>query len=176
MHIKRDFPQLRFSIAYITVRSVSYLKFCRATDRIAGLAWSIHSQFRDYIARLPDGAVSALDGAELLDTGEAFFPLDARHTTDQRLCFTGTLQFSGHRGMLAVTVRQPWLEMVEETSVMRIVDPFDPNLRMELVAVDMDADGSGETRLTEAGTDLFMGNYRADIAFDPVRIVWAGKE
>jgi len=155
---------------------VSYTKFSRATDRIAGLAWSMHSQFRDYIARLPDGAVSALDGAELLDTGEAFFPLDPQHTTDQKLCFTGTLQFSGHRGMLAVTVRQPWLEVVEETPVMTIVDPFDRYLRMELVAVEMDADGRGETRLTEAGTDLFMGNYRADIAFDPVRIVWPGKE
>lgn len=150
---------------------MSYLEFSRNPDRVAGLAWGVHDQFRDYIARLPDGAITAQDGAHLLDTGETFFPIDTQHSTANTLGFVGTLQFTGHHGMLAVTVQHPRLELVDRSVVLTITDPFDQGLRMELVAVEIAADGCGQTRLTEAGTDLFMGNYQADIAFDPVRIV-----
>ena len=35
---------------------------------------------------------------------------------------------------------------------------------------------ASETRLTETGTDLFMGNYNEGTVFDPVRIVLAEKD
>src|SRR5699024_7688852 len=116
--IKRHFPQLRFSIACITVSDVSFLQFSQDTARIAGLAWGIHDQFRDYIERLPDGAVTAQDGAQLLETGKAFFPLDTQLTTENVLCCVGSLQFTGHHGMLAVSVQRPWLELVNSSAAL----------------------------------------------------------
>lgn len=155
---------------------VSNNKFSAHTAPITGLAWGMHRQFRDYIQRMSDGRMLAADGAELLETGETWFPLDHTSTTDTELRFTGSLQFVGHHGMLAVNIQQPWLQHSADTTSLTIIDPFDPTSRMALVTVELDADGTGTTRLTEAGTDLFMGNYRDDTVFDPVRIVWAGKD
>lgn len=136
----------------------------------------MHRQFRDYIERMSDGSIRASNGAQLLDTGEAFFPLDAYDATNDALRFAGTLEFTGHHGMLAVTVQNPRLQQGPTGTTMTIVDPFDQSQRMDLVAVELKNDGTGTTRLTEDGTDVFMGNYPVNIAFDPVRITWVGKD
>lgn len=144
-------------------------------DRIAGLAWGVHAPFREYIQRVPDGHIAVRHGAETLESGETFFPFDADASTAHELRFVGSLEFGGHNGMMAVTVQQPWLQHDGEHWWLTIVDPFEPGSRMPIVATEMhDADGT--TRLTEAGADLFMGNYTEGTLFDPMRIVWAEKD
>jgi len=172
--MKRHYAHLHFSIAWVTVGDVTTTKIFDRPERVAGLAWGVHGPFRDYVQRMPDGQMTARDGAEKLATGETFFPLDS--VTSDELRFTGTLEFIGHHGMLAVVIQQPWLQRQGGQWHLTIVDPFEPGARMPFVVVDFDDETTGTTRLTEAGTDLFMGNYPENTLFDPVRIVWAEQD
>ncbi|WP_156832062.1 HtaA domain-containing protein [Yaniella halotolerans] len=151
-------------------------KFFQEPSTVAGLAWGLHAPFREYIRRMSDGAMSALGDAEMRSSDETYFPLDPQSIPGQALRFTGTLQFTGHHGMLAVTIQDPWIEFREGAGVLTIVDPFDGGARMDVVAIDFQDDNTASTRLTEAGTDLFMGNYPEEIALDDLRILWAGKD
>ena len=176
VQIKQHCPQLHFFIACVTVNGVNDSTFFARIDRIAGLAWGVHGSFRDYIQRLADGHVAVHDGAQMLESGETLFPLDAEAASPHELRFTGSLEFGGHHGMMAVTVRQPWLEHGADGWHLTIVDPFEPASRMALVAVKFDDRNTATTRLTEAGTDLFMGNYTEGTIFDPMRIVGAERD
>lgn len=153
---------------------MSNTKIFERSERVAGLAWGVHAPFRQYMQRMPDGRMSARDGAEILATEETFFPVDS--ATSGELRFTGSLEFVGHHGMLAVTVRHPWLQRHDDQWHVSVIDPFDPAARMPFVVVDFEDETTGTTRLTEAGTDLFMGNYSEHMLFDPVRIVWAEQD
>lgn len=152
------------------------MTFFNDAASIMGLAWGLHGPFREYIVRMSDGTVTALGDAEILDSGEAYFPMDRHSTAADTLCFTGALQFTGHHGMLAVTIQDPWLQFADEMTTLTIVDPFDQSARMDLVTTEIQDDDTARTRLTEAGTDVFMGNYPENIAFDPLRILRAGKD
>lgn len=174
VHIKPHYAQLHFCTACVTVGDVNNTKIFEQPERIAGLAWGVHAPFRDYVQRMSDGQMTARDGAETLTTGETFFPLEA--STSGELRFTGTLEFAGHHGMLAVVIQQPWLQQDAGQWQISIADPFGPGARMPCVVVDFDDAATGVTRLTEAGTDLFMGNYSENALFDPVRIVLAEQD
>lgn len=143
---------------------------------IDGLAWGLHGPFREYIARMSDGTMTALGAAKILESGEAYFPIDGDNTSADTLCFTGVFQCTGHHGMLAVTIQDPWLQSADEMTTLTIVDPFDQSVRMDLVATAFQDDNTARTWLTEAGTDVFMGNYPENMAFDPLRIIPAGKD
>ncbi|GAA4105540.1 HtaA domain-containing protein [Enteractinococcus coprophilus] len=145
-------------------------------DRIAGLAWGVHRPFREYIHRLADGHVAVHDGAQMLESGETLFPLDVESAAPRELPFAGSLEFRGHQGMMAVTVAHPRLQREGERWWLTIADPFEPGARMSIVEVVFQDDATGITRLTESGTDLFMGNYTDSTVFDPIRIVWKEKD
>lgn len=134
----------------------------------------MHGPFRNYVQRMSDGDMTARNGAEVLATGETFFPLEV--FTPDELRFRGSLEFSGHNGMLGVTLQQPWLQRHAGGWELTIVDPFDSAARMPFVVVHLDELGTGTTRLTEAGTDVFMGNYTENTVFDSLRIVWAEED
>lgn len=138
------------------------------------MTWGVHGPFRDYISRMSDGRMSARDGAEMLSTGEVFFPVDV--ATSKELRCTGILEFMGHQGMLAVPIEEPWLQRRAGQWHLSIIDPFDRNARMSFVDVALNHESIGTTRLTEAGTDVFMGNYTEKTPFDPLRIVWTEKD
>lgn len=144
--------------------------------RLIGLAWGIHQPFRDYVERMTDGVLQLQGAAQLLDTGEILFPLEAVDAQDQTLRFGGGAVFQGHRGMMAVPVDQPWLEFLDEQVFLTIIDPFDPTTRMSLVEVDFNGRDQARTALSDAGTDLFMGNYKNNTQFDPIRIIWAERD
>lgn len=78
--------------------------------------------------------------------------------------------------MLAVVIQQPSLQQHAGQWHVSIADPFEPGARMPFVVVDFDDEATARTRLTEAGTDLFMGNYPENTLFDPIRIVWAEQD
>src|SRR5699024_1702716 len=167
--------QLRFFIVWITVNGVNDNTISARIDRIAGLVWGVHAPFRQDIQRIPDGHLTVHHAAQMLESGETFFPLDTQATSAHELRFLGSLKSGGHNCMMAVPVQQPWLQHDGEHLWLTIVDPFEPGSRMPMVALDM-RDGDGTARLTETGTDLFMGNYNEGTVFDPVRIVLAEKD
>lgn len=167
---------MHFFIVCVTVNGVNDNTIFAQRDRIAGLAWGVHGPFREYIQRIPDGRLAVHDGAQMLASGETYFPLDAQGATAHELRFVGSLEFGGHNGMMAVTVQQPWLQRDGEHWHLTIVDPFEPGSRMPIVKIEMHDETEGTARLTEPGTDLFMGNYNEGTLFDPVRIVWAEKD
>lgn len=72
----------------------------------AGLLWSIKRSFAAYVARLPDGRLSLDDGARPADGDRLFFALPAEA---QDLSFGGVVRFTGHFGMLSVTIARPSL-------------------------------------------------------------------
>lgn len=176
MHINQHYPQLHFFIVCVTVNGVNDNTLFARIDRIAGLAWGVHTPFWEYIQRIPDGLVAVHNGAKILESGATFFPLDAASATAHELRFVGDLEFRGHNGMMAVTVQQPWLQCHGERWQLTIVDPFEPGSRMPIVDIELHDEATGTARLTESGTDLFMGNYNEGTLFDPVRIVWAEKD
>lgn len=168
---------MRFCIAYVTVDIVNGIKLLDSTTRVLGLAWGVHGPFRDYVQRMPDGHCQVADGATMLSSSEAFFPVDDDATTEGHLRFRGRLEFTGHRGMMAVVIEAPGLEQNPGgSSHLTIRDPFDPAQRMAFVAVELHNDHTGTTRLTESGTDVFMGNYTQHTDFDPVRLVLAEED
>ena len=176
LHIKQHYPQLHFFIGCITVNGVTGNKVFDRDRGVAGLAWGIHVPFRQYMQRIWDGQMAAGDGAALLESEETYFPLECDTAISGELRFTGFVEFIGHNGMLAVTVRDPWLQSISGQWSLTIVDPFDSRTRMPLVEVDFQNAGIGTARLTETGTDLFMGNYNEGTVFDPVRMVLAEKD
>lgn len=114
-----------------------------------GLLWAFHAGFADYIARLADGRVTVTDGAELHADGRVLFPTapvpsevtgDSTGTEVLGTCGdvtvlwrgTGTLQFTGHHGLLAVTLAEPAMVHAGDRYLITVDDPFEPGQRMPL--------------------------------------------
>lgn len=133
------------------------------------LCWAFQRSFVDYVARLPDGRIAAADGAEVLDDGSFAFPAAeaAEEATGARR-FAGSISFTGHHGMMAVTISAPALlpgARADSPALLTIEDPFEPGQRMALATVAPDA---AAPRLTEQGADLFQGIYPQGMALEPL--------
>lgn len=127
----------------------------------SGLLWGVHASFREYLQRLSDGRTEVSDGAVLLDDGRVLFP--ALDGSPGR--FAGAVHFTGHHGMLALTLARPQLT----DGALTVDDPFptaDPGARIAVVVHET----HGSTRLTEEGSDLFLGTYPAGTEFDPLTV------
>lgn len=118
------------------------------------VVWAFHTGFADYIARLADGRMAVTDGAQLQSNGRVLFP------------GTGTLQFTGHHGLLAVTIADPAVVWDAGRYVLTITDPFEPQHRMTLAELGAARPGTtpgtlhfDDPLLTEEGADLFFGHY-----------------
>lgn len=131
-----------------------------------GLFWGLHENFRHYISRMSDGEYFAAEGAVKTDSGQTVFPATSLSESENELArFAGSMNFQGHRGMLAVRIANPAIVVGNENFLVTIDDPFPgPEQRMSVVQIMPD----GTTALTEAGTDLFMGNYPQGTVCDPV--------
>lgn len=147
------------------------------------LCWAFQRSFVDYVARLPDGRIAAADGAEILGDGTFAFPaVEAADETPGEATasrgsatsthgirrFAGSISFTGHHGMMAVTISAPALLPDTEpggAELLMIDDPFEPGQRMALATV---APSSAAPRLTEQGADLFLGTYPQGMALEPI--------
>lgn len=143
------------------------------------LCWAFQRSFVDYVARLPDGRIAAADGAEILGDGSFAFPAvevydgsaESAETAEAgpgARCFAGSISFTGHHGMMAVTISAPALlpgAQIDGPELLMIDDPFEPGQRMALATV---APSSAAPRLTEQGADLFLGTYPQGMAMEPI--------
>lgn len=130
------------------------------TTTVPGLLWGVHAPFRAYVQRIADGRTEVAGGARLEADGRVFFP-----DIDQEPgCFAGAVSFTGHGGMLALTLARPQLA----DGQLWVDDPFPdaaPGARLGVVVVD---ETTGATQLTDTGADLFLGTYAPGTSFDPL--------
>lgn len=156
---------------------------------VDALQWAFHRGFSGYVARLPDGRVEAVEGAEVLEDGTFRFPASHDAVTDtgperpRSHRFTGAVRFTGHHGMMAVTLSAPALEPPPPgagagagSPWALIDDPFAPGERMTLagLAIPSGADvgqTSAAPQLTEEGSDLFLGTYPPGTPLEPLTLI-----
>jgi hypothetical protein len=140
------------------------------------LVWTFKSSFVDYIARMNDGLVIASDEATRRADGAFVFPGSASpRSTSAKLCFNGNAEFSGHFGMLYISISNPCVEERSNGLFLSIDDSETAGERIDfaLLADHVRHDTSVEfekVTLTHAGADVFFDNYPAGTELDPLVI------
>ena len=153
------------------------------------LAWGIKRSFAEYLTKVPDGEYVTTGGAQIVSGQVACFEQGPNSTYDPGtgtglLRFRGEVRVSGHYGMLAIRITDPWVEFRADAAALTVVDHRypDANIRLDLVAVTLGLPTQIEpgllawegvlTRLTSAGRKIFDGNYNQGEAFDPISIIF----
>lgn len=150
-----------------------------------GLTWGVKRSFISYLTRLPDGAVSATDGATVVASSLFNFAPDSSDydvsTATGAVRFSGDVRMAGHHGMMFVRLLDPWIEFREdqaELSVMTIDDDGGfqrialgtlPPVAPESVPGASIWQGV-DVALTLAGSEVFNQQYSAGQEMDPVFI------
>ena len=136
-----------------------------------GLSWSVRSTFLRYVSALPDGRIHVTEGAGLAE-GQFSFPEGLAAPRIRR--FTGQVAFTGHFGLLSVTIAEPWLDWSGDTCLLTIADPDRGRLPLATCLVASDrvtrAWLGREVRLTEEGAALFGGSYAVGEPLDAFTI------
>lgn len=143
-----------------------------------GLMWAIKSTFTTYVESMSDGEVSVFDGAVRRSDGSFFFPLasDVSCGSERVMTFTGMVQFTGHRGMLVISIGGLQLIDDGESMLLTIEDSLMPDGRLTLVElpsrqIEGETTRFPEPTLTEDGADLFFENYRVGTQFEPLWLI-----
>ncbi|MGO2111014.1 MAG: HtaA domain-containing protein [Pseudoclavibacter sp.] len=167
-----------------------------ATDcEISGgaLSWGVKESFRAYISgSIANGSWETSDGAayetpDFLWSGAAgrFDPA----TGTGAVSFTGTLHFTGHDGVLDLTLANPTIEFDGQGGAALLLDARSSDMEGEVavdaeqewvgdISVDQDlASADGElmiseapTTLTNSGASAFAGFYEAGVELDPLTL------
>ncbi|GAA3886238.1 hypothetical protein GCM10022381_30480 [Leifsonia kafniensis] len=146
-----------------------------------GMAWRIKASFVKYIAGMNDGAVRILPGSSVTPNGEYYFTLEHYDFDSETLTgvvkFRGGVEFSGHFGMLNLSLTDPWISFREGTALISAVTGAGE--RVEFCAVAAAApliDGDVlmwrdiPTFLTSVGEPLFNNVYRGNEPFAPLTV------
>ncbi|WP_186329057.1 HtaA domain-containing protein [Arthrobacter sp. U41] len=149
-----------------------------------GLSWGIKRSFVDYIASLPDGSVSATDGATVSETSLFCFSPELSDYDVERgtgvLRFRGDVRLAGHHGMLLVRLLDPWVTFSSGSGVLSIstgadggqdrtavgfLSPSTPRATGGFLVWD-----HVEVVVSPDGSELFDGQYAAGQPMDPLVI------
>jgi hypothetical protein len=136
------------------------------------LHWSIKTTFVDYVNRLPDGRCDLEGGVTQAEDGLAF-PAAATEGGHGHEQFSGTVVFTGHHGLLRISIADPCIEHDGRAGRLTIADPDWPGRRMQLASFERTpADGhdaawtGSRVELTSDGADLFYLAYAAGDGLD----------
>lgn len=157
------------------------------------LSWGVKESFRAYISgSIANGAWETSDGAEY-ETPE-FVWTNGTGTFDPTtgtgsVSFTGTVHFTGHDGVLDLTLANPTVEFEGGGSAALLLDARSTDMEGEVVvdtaqewvgeiALDGDLVPSGgvldladqQTTLTNSGAAAFAGFYEAGVDLDPLSV------
>jgi hypothetical protein len=151
-----------------------------------GLTWGVKRSFVKYLTSLPDGAVAAVEGATVLESGFFNFPSDGGGfdpaTGTGILRFRGDVRLEGHFGMMFVQIANPWIEFQPDAGALTVAlgEPGDEGAeRIPLVTFDTVAPQvigeslvwqAVDTRLSRQGSDVFNHQYGTGQAMDPLSI------
>ena len=158
-------------------------------DGRAGLRWGVKRSFVEYIARMPDGRMSVLEGASLSELNELVWRPDlsgdaSEGSADERTyAFKGDVRYGGHGGLLFVQLADPLVTVRGDVGEMTVLDSLSKveGARLHLVTFIVDgsinADGvdlltASDVRLTEQGAEVFNAVYAAGEQFEPLTITW----
>ena len=140
--------------------------------------WGVRSSLRDYIHSLADGSAWTDGGAVALADGRFEFTGPEFDPAADSWRLVGSVHLRGHGGMLSLDVVDPCIEWAGNDAVLTVADLDDPPERtpfVQLVGLGRDlsvpAARAVSTHLTAIGAELFLGNYREGMAFDPVEII-----
>ncbi len=163
------------------------------TCEVAGgeLTWGVKEAFRSYISgTIANGEWTTSDGASYetpsFTFSDAQGEIDA-DTGEGSISFAGTVNFSGHEGVLNLTIANPTIEFQGDGSAHLLLDTKSNNAEGELVVDNEqvvvgkigsigEADPSSgsltvtdaETILTADGAEAFSGFYATGEKLDPV--------
>ena len=144
----------------------------------ATLEWGIKESFRSYFERLPDHNYDLSAGARRCSDGQIEFEESSESSADGNLSFRGSVQLTAHFGALAVKIAHPTIELGEEAGrgvLSAEVDEHEGKpARMVIAELFRESQDSRSitfrAELAEDGQYLFMGNYFAGDALDPVTV------
>jgi hypothetical protein len=153
-----------------------------------GLSWGIKRSFIDYINSLPDGSVSATDGATVAESFLFCFSPESSDYDVARgtgvLRFRGDVRLAGHHGMLLVRLLDPWITFTSGSGVLSISNGDGGGQDRTVVAFlspskPRHADGSlvweqVDVVISPEGSELFDGQYAAGQPMDPLSVRVAG--
>jgi hypothetical protein len=158
---------------------------CTVDD--ASLTWGFKESFRSYISgTIANGEWTVADGATYTTPDFGFSGGSGTLSQGKgAISFPGSIEFTGHGGILDTTVANPQLRFDGSDTAMLLLDvsgttqegaPIDAK-GVEFATVDVSGlavDGVTEAKtvLTEAGAAAF-GTYEAGTALDPVTVEFA---
>jgi hypothetical protein len=148
-----------------------------------GMLWAIKRSFLGYVRRLPDGAISISDEMGLTPGTEFHFPLhDVKLHDDLTgvIRFRGAVRLSGHQGMLAVNLADPWLHLETEAASLSFnlagkdaaearAEIFQMRTLPPVLDGDMCEWSAMQPTLASVGVAMF-GSYPAGTTFDPLSV------
>lgn len=143
----------------------------------ASLRWRINASFDDYVRnQTGDGEVFLSEGAQRDDDGHYVFPAHAACDEDGVIAFDGSVDFRAYRGILALRVAEPQFKLIDDLIHLSVVDDAAPaGSRLDLATATLESSRVGQTtldlRLTDRGSELFLGKYPAGAPLAPVTII-----
>jgi hypothetical protein len=150
-----------------------------------GLTWGVKRSFVSYLTRLPDGAVSATDGANVVASSLFNFAPESSDyepsTATGTVRFSGDVRMAGHHGMMFVRLLDPWIEFREDHAELSVMTTNDDGglQRIALgimppvapVSVPGALIWQGvDVALTPAGSEVFNQQYPPGQEMDPIFI------
>lgn len=149
-----------------------------------GLSWGIKRSFIDYITGLPDGSVSATDGATVAETSLFCFSPESSDYDVARgtgvLRFRGDVRLAGHHGMLLVRLLDPWVTFTSGGGILSIstgVGGGQDRTTVGFLSPSTPVETGGslvwehvDVVISPEGSELFDGQYAAGQPMDPLFI------
>jgi hypothetical protein len=136
---------------------------------VGALEWGVKASFRAYVAGV-GGRIDISDGAA--EAVHAYrFPFAASDDATV-LKFTGAVTFAAHDGLLALTIRNPWITYAAEKVDLTIEGadggriPLASGPRTLATAAEI-----APLALVESACVLFDFTYPPDTPLDPARLV-----
>ena len=153
------------------------------------LRWPIKSSFRNYVERIPDGAVAAHNGAAVLDETFRFEVANDIVSADESgpdaVIASGEVRFGGYGGILVVPFRDPAIRRSDsghfELSIEYPWSASQPQPRLVIATVVWGRAqspvgkntrwDSSDVSLTDEGAELFNNTYASGDQLDRLSVV-----
>ncbi len=139
------------------------------------LEWGIKDSLIAYVKGLSDGVISMNDvtngeGKPFIFDGVAEPGFDAQKN-EGTLAFSGSVNLSGHDGMMQISIVNPLVELSGSTGMLLLSSPSS-RTRFALLSQTTSSENSLEfdVRLTNLGSVFLGGQYPAGTYLSPLRI------
>ncbi|TQC48827.1 hypothetical protein EEB14_13370 [Rhodococcus sp. WS4] len=147
-----------------------------------GMLWAVKSSLRDYVAALPDGNMVISGGGGISHPADEFYfeLADATGYDKDRLAgllrFRGAIHFSGHAGLLSVSIVDPWVGFGGRRGLLSVSVGGERILLAELRAISVSRGQeamifvAAEVTLSGSAVPMFSHAYPEGEVLAPVSI------